>query len=119
MNRLPSIKTLSRVFDDAKQARAILTMSHAALSEHPAGKARIRECSNFPGWLNVRLTALNSIDPGLYGIESVQSASGEHAEYLNTGDTYAPTLIYWRGFYRVQSLGDFVETMERQGVRFP
>jgi len=107
------------VFDDAKQARAILKMPHAELSVHPAGLARIRECLNPPKWWDVRMHVLNSIDPGLYGVESAQSVSGEHAEYLNTGDTYAPTLIYWRGFYRVQSLGDFIETMERQGVRFP
>lgn len=34
------------------------------------------------------------------------------------GETYAPTVIYWRGQYRVQSVGDFIETMQRQGVRF-
>ena len=32
--------------------------------------------------------------------------------------TLSRTIIYWRGRYRVQSLGDFVETMGRQGVRF-
>ena len=30
----------------------------------------------------------------------------------------ARAVIYWRGAYRVQSLGDFVETMERQWVHF-
>lgn len=116
--RLPSIKTLSSVFYDAKQARSILEMSNDQLRELPAGAARIAECYHAPKWCDVRMHCLNAIDSGLHGLESVQSVNGEYAEYLNTGDTYAPTLIYWRGAYRVQSLGDFIETMERQSVRF-
>lgn len=108
--RAPSVATLARVFEDPKQARAILKMSKAELSTHPAAVARIRECLHAPAWWDVRLTVLNSIDPGLHGIESIENASGnEWASYLNTGDTYADTLIYWRGAYRVQSVGDFIE----------
>ena len=106
----PSIKTLARVFEDPKEARRILKMSHAELSTHPAGMARMRECLHAPKWWDVRLTVLNSIDPGLHGIESIETASGnEWASYLNSGDAYADTLIYWRGAYRVQSVGDFIE----------
>ena len=55
----------------------------------------------------------------IVGVEGVEEAkTGLYADYLNTGDTYAPTVIYWRGAYRVQSLGDFVEIQERQGYRF-
>jgi hypothetical protein len=114
--KTPSIKTLSAVFDDPKEAKRILQMSHAELSCQPVAAARIAECFNRPAWHDVRLTVLNSIDPGLHGVETIQG--DEYADYLNTGDTYAPTLIYWRGAYRVQSVGDFVETMERQGVHF-
>lgn len=117
-NMKPSVKTLARVFSDAKQARAILEMSHAELSKTEAGAARIRECLNPPKWWDVRMHALNAIEPGLHGVESMESTRGEYAEYLNAGDTYADTLIYWRGRYRVQSVGDFVETMERSSVNF-
>ena len=116
--RKPSEKTLSRVFSDAKQARKILTMAHAELSVTEAGKARIGECLNPPKWYDVRLHALNAIEPGLHGVETMETTSGEYADYLNTGDMYADTLIYWRGAYRVQSVGDFVETQERNGVAF-
>lgn len=116
--RLPSVKTLSAVFTDPTQARAILEMTHVQLRELPAGAARIHECHHAPKWWDVRMHCLNAIDDGLHGLESVQSVNGAYAEYLNTGDTYAPTLIYWRGAYRVQSIGDFIETMERQSVRF-
>lgn len=118
MFRKPSIKTLSQVFDDPKQARAIFDMGHAELSEHPAGRARIAECWHHPKWWDVRLSVLNSIDNSMHGIESIECTDGEYASYLNTGDSYAPTVIYWRGAYRVQSVGNFIETMERSHVRF-
>lgn len=118
MTRIPSIKTLSAVFTDARQARAILEMTRAQLLQLPAGSARFAQCYNAPKTYDVRMHCLNAIESGLYGLESMESTGGEYAEYLNAGDTYAPTLIYWRGAYRVQSVGDFVETMERQSVRF-
>lgn len=112
--RTPSVKTLSAVFSDPVEAKRILTMSHAELSAHPVGAERIHECYHHPKWYDVRLTVLNSIDPGLYGVESCETTGGEYADYLNTGDTYAPTLIYWRGNYRVQSIGDFIERQREQ-----
>jgi hypothetical protein len=114
--RTPSIKILSKVFENPAEAKRVLFMSHKQLAEHPVGAARIAECYHWPAWHDVRMTILNSIDPGLHGIETIRGR--ECADYLNTGDTYAPTLIFWRGAYRVQSVGDFIETMERQGVKF-
>jgi hypothetical protein len=116
--RTPSIKTLSDVFSNPREAKRIISMGWAELSVHPVAVARIRECYNPPKKYDVRLTVLNSIEPGLHGVEGAESTDGEWATYLNAGDTYAPTVIYWRGSYRVQSLGDFVETMERQRVHF-
>lgn len=107
--RKPSVKALSAVFNDPKSARAILEMNHEELSRQPAAAARINECFHPPAWSDVRMHALASIDTGLHGVESIESESGEYADYLNTGDTYAPTVIYWRGNYRVQSVGDFIE----------
>lgn len=115
---LPSIKTLSSVFEDAKQARKILEMSHKELASTDAGRERIAECYHHPKWYDVRLTVLNSIDQGLYGVEGIESNTGEWATYLNAGDIYAPTIIYWRGRYRVQSIGDFIESMEKRSIYF-
>lgn len=120
----PSARTLAAVFEDPKRARAILTMCRTELAQLPAGAARIAECYHAPSMWDVRMTCLSALGAGLRGVESCQVADTlgtqeEHyAAYLNTGDMYAPTLIYWRGRYRVQSLGDFIETQERQGVRF-
>lgn len=65
----------------------------------------------------LRLTALNKAG-NFMGVESAQSSSGEWLSFLNSGDVYNGTVIYWRGKYRVQSLGDFIETMERNGIKF-
>ena len=116
--KLPSIKTLSAVFTDAKQARKILEMTRADLAELPAGKARIAGCYNPSKTYDVRMHCLNAIGPGLFGVEAIESSDGLYADYLNTGDVYAPTLIYWSGRYRVQSVGGFVEALERQGIKF-
>lgn len=115
---LPSIKTLSAVFDNPKAARAILEMTRTQLEQTEAGAARVRACYHPPKTYDVRMHCLNAADPGLHGVESMQSKNGRHADYLNTGDLYAPTVIYWAGRYRVQSVGDFIETQERAGEIF-
>jgi hypothetical protein len=61
-----------------------------------------------------RLTALDA-ELETHGIEPVYSAShcqglAPAFEYLNTGDTYAPTIIRWSsGRYTISSWGDIVE----------
>lgn len=118
----PSLKTLRAVVGNegepaAKALRAIFKMPYAQLRELPAAAEYRRECSGRPMKYMVRLSALNAAGR-FHGIESMESVNGEYAEYLNAGETYTPTIIYWRGRYRVQSMGDFVETMERNGVKF-
>lgn len=97
--------------------RRIFKMSHAELSAVPAARGYSRACHNAPPWYLVRLEALNAAGR-FHGIESADSTAGEFASFLNAGDSYAPTVIYWRGAYRVQCIGDFVETLERRGIRF-
>lgn len=118
MLRKPSTKTLSAVFSDPKKARAVFEMNRAQLLETEAGAARYKACHRPPKTYDIRLHVLDSLDSGLFGLESMQSTGGEYADFLNAGDSYAATVIYWRGAYRVQSVGDFVETMARQGVQF-
>lgn len=120
--RFPSLKTLRErmPYDDCDHARmrALAKMSRAQLIEHSRA-ARERDASSYhPHKLYVlRMEALNEAS-GLHGVEYARSRNGEIAEYLNAGDTYCDTIIYWRGSYRCQSLGDFVETMERQRIYF-
>jgi hypothetical protein len=119
--RMPTVKTLSAIPDaDHARMRAILKTPREQLralpecADYPAGRASYRQ---------LRMYALGKA-AHTYGVEycQVEDTMGMHAddyaEYLNTGDSYVPTVIYWRGNYRVQSVGDFIETMERQGVKF-
>jgi hypothetical protein len=114
--RLPSIKTLRAVFDDkAPEARRILEMSRAELEALPAGAARVRECFGRPDMLDLRMSCLDALGC-TFGVESFETTkrdwrtgAPEVCEYLNTGDTYAPTLINFCGRYRVASWGDIAE----------
>jgi hypothetical protein len=110
--RLPSIKTLSAVFgDNAKTAREILELTKTAgkLAEYPSVE-HARKTAYSPHSRNrIKLLALDDLGQ-FYGVESIETSKGDEcADYLNTGDTYAETLILWRGTYRVQTLGDFIE----------
>lgn len=106
--RLPSIKTLSTVFENPKLARKILEMTRRELDALPAGDARNVECWHRPKNYDVRMHCLDAIDPGLHGVESFQRRDGRYVDYLNTGEMYADTLIY-DGSYRVVCLGDYIE----------
>jgi ferredoxin-like protein FixX len=115
--RLPSIKTLRAVFDDkAPEARRILEMSRAELEALPAGAARVAECYGRPDTVDLRMSCLDALGCGTFGVESFETTkrdwrtgAPEVCEYLNTGDTYAPTLINFCGRYRVASWGDIAE----------
>lgn len=114
--RMPSVKTLSLVFDDASQARRILLATREQLMEWDAAEERVRECYGRPSTDDIRMHVLSELDPGLFGVECIR-VGREGADYLNTGDMYAATLILWRDNFRVQSCGDFIEIMERGGFK--
>jgi hypothetical protein len=106
---LPSVRTLRVVFgDNAKQARAILEMSRRELEALPAGAARVAECYNPPATSDIRLTCLDAL-AGTHGVEAFATKRDGYCEYLNAGDTYAPTLVRFRGRYRVATWGDIAE----------
>lgn len=109
--RTPSIKTLREVFGDrAAEAKKILRMTRAELLETPAGAARERECFHPPATSDLRMTVLDAL-AGTYGVEAFRTTrrGGYWCEYLNAGDTYAATLIRFRGHYRVACWGDIAE----------
>lgn len=116
--KLPSLETLAQVFEDPAKARAILAMTRSQLEKTEAGAARVAECYHAPDTVDLRMHCLNALETGLHGSEAMVSTRGEIADYLNAGDSYAATIIFWRGRFRVQSVGDFVEVMERQKVIF-
>lgn len=103
--------------DKAKKARDIfrLEFTRGHLTEYASVEQARKSSYNPPKRYYLKLLALNELG-GFHGIESGETVStGEWFEYLNAGDTYAPTVIYWRGNFRIQSVGDFIE---RVGVKF-
>lgn len=109
---LPSIKTLSQVFgDNAKEARRILEARPSELKgflfEYKL-EGWERRFRNPPSISHVRLAILDRLAE-THGVEGVQVKDGSWCDYLNTGETYAPTLVYFRERYRVVSWGDIVE----------
>jgi hypothetical protein len=107
---LPSIKTLRQVFGDkAREARAILEMNRAQLEALPAGAARVAECFHAPSTADVRMHCLDALGESS-GVESFGPLrDGSRCTYLNTGDTYTPTLLRACGRYRVACWGDVAE----------
>ena len=110
MHRIPSIKTLTPVFGDkASEARKILGMTRSELEAMPAGATRLAECYHPPKTYDLRLTCLDALCDGSYGVEAFQLRDGSYCDYLNTGDTYTPTLVRFRGSYRVACWGDIAD----------
>ena len=57
---------------------------------------------------------------GFYGVETVRDEDGNWVfSYLNSGDSYSPTIVRRAGSdtYRISTIGDEVEALERQGVK--
>jgi len=69
-----------------------------------------------------KMKALNHVIDG-YGVEAVGDFNSYppvcYFEYVNTGDTYNPTIVYCNGFYSLTTFGDKVESLERRGVKLP
>lgn len=111
----PSIKELSRVFTNPEAAEKIFKMSYDELIQTDTGKARLKACLGPIEYIkdyDLILDQLNASEPKFYGAESVELPSGEFASYLNAGETYAKTVIYYDNEFRVQSFGDFIKEIE-------
>lgn len=112
----PSVKALEFVFGaDAKKAKAIFKFSRRELEEHPANQEMVRLSHGKHDESYLILRALNHLGErdGCHGVEFMSTDNDQFAEYINVGDTYVDTVIYWQGQFRIQCLGDFVEMVER------
>jgi hypothetical protein len=86
----------------------------------PAAERLEAQCYNRPSTHYLAMVALDSL-LGTHGVEhigEVDMCDGPPVEYLNTGDTYAATLVWYRDRVRpwsVESWGDVAERLERRG----
>lgn len=112
MKRTPSIAALESAFPGKGAALKRLLTSADAVRKHPAAVALAARCYNPPTLAQLRMVALDACAE-TYGVEAVwRRGNGALAfEYLNTGDTYAPTIVrFASGTYAVKSWGDIVES---------
>lgn len=116
MIRTPSMKTLTTGLGiDGPTARIVREILQGKLDPcevSPAADRYRLSCFNPPDRYMLKLCAINEV-LGLHGVEYVPKGSNQRSpgfEYLNTGDSYAATLIRIDGGgYRVCSWGDLVE----------
>jgi hypothetical protein len=104
---------LLREYDTDREIFRLLVL------EHPAAQRRERECYHPPSNHDLLMAALDSL-LGTHGCESIgecDTTQGPPIEYLNTGDSYAATLVYYRDTdrFKVESYADAVERAERKG----
>lgn len=119
--RVPSLATLRRVYDDetARRLRRILDGREDPCTVDQTDAWR-RSCYHPPSRRELIRHACDVIAGG-YGLEAIRDRDGDCvAEYVNTGDTYAATLMFPRGRSPyVSDVGTFVETYERRHGRLP
>jgi len=107
--KTPSVQKLREAFGkNAAEAKHLLKMSRDELSRTDAGAEMLRACYHQPPTYMLRLAALNTLG-GFHGVEAFELRGGGWCEYLNAGDSYAPTLLRVRGVYRVGCWGDVAE----------
>ena len=117
--RCPSVATFVRRLgtteEEAKTVRAILKGDKHP-EDFPQTAEWVRQCYHRPRPLELKLSAANEV-LGLHGVEMVElhvrKDESMFAYYLNSGDTYSPTLAYVNGVWSITTLGDLVEKHDR------
>jgi len=120
----PSIKTIqTRLHLDRDTAIAVRGVLDGSISYHkiPGVTAWFHRFNYPPKTYQCKLEAINILIGG-HGVEGFpdpddMTASG--LEYVNMGDTYTTTVVYWKGRFMITTWGDVVEGLERQGIYFP
>ena len=106
--------------DTARTARALMR-GEVRITHNPAfprTNSWAAGCYHKPRRVELILSALNEL-LGCYGVEAFRGRGDQYpaiAEYLNTGDTDSPTLLFRRdtGTFRLTTWGDFFEANEKR-----
>jgi hypothetical protein len=115
----PSIKALTTLFGSvelAREARRLLLASRAELLETEAGAKRCEECYHPPRTSDIRMHCLDALLDGSCGVEAFETKKDGWVDFLNTGDTYSPTIVRWRGNYYVKSWGEIAERHAKESA---
>jgi hypothetical protein len=116
MKQLPSIKSLATITDRPKDLRRLLEIHNSydlagLLPKCPSAEQWLRECHNKPSFHEIKMSMINEF-LGTHGVEYIRAGRGTKSpaiEYCNAGDSYAPTILFVKGTYRVGDWGSIVE----------
>ena len=104
---------------DRHAAKMVLDLIHR--NRHPRDFEEYRKLTrgmyHHPTWVEAVLMLADSWDEGSFGVESIETEHGElKALYLNTGDTYSPTILWDEssGHFYLTTWGDWLEDTERK-----
>ena len=101
----------------AKMARAVMKGEVRTLDNpaFPETSAWVASCYNRPSRRERIMSALNEL-LGCHGSEPLwgEDPYWPEAEYLNTGDTYNPTILFYDGRFILTTWGDFFERNEKR-----
>ena len=74
----------------------------------PESNKHFDRCYITPRYSERVLHCLNEV-LGMHGVKALTRDGEVVADYLNSGDTYVPTLMYIKGKFRISSVGDYAE----------
>lgn len=120
--KLPSVQTLSKITSYPKELRKVLELTSMAELQTMLGNpnypvkfpktvAWIAQCYHYPRFHELKMSMADELCETC-GVEYIAHGKGSKSpaiEYCNAGDTYAVTLLYVNGAYRVGCWGDYVE----------
>jgi hypothetical protein len=87
----------------------------------PKVAAWVNKCYNMPSRGELKMAAIDEIMKGL-GTEAIFGSNDPYwpnISYVNTGDTYSPTVVRTDGKYYLSTWGDEFERLERKGILIP
>jgi hypothetical protein len=115
--RAPSIKTITSELNltsaQARLIRALIKGDQKTLDPvlFPGVHAWVASCYHLPTRTERIMACISEVMQG-HGVEAIDAQGIQpRAVYVNTGDTYTPTVLYCyrTRSYRVQSWGDYLE----------
>ena len=96
--------------EQARQIRRVI--ERLDLEPCPRTRAWVETRHHPPSDQEIALAAIDEILEN-HGVEAEELRPGRWLEYSNAGDSYAPTVVLWRGMLRVTPWGDIVESEGR------
>ncbi len=110
--KMPSYKSMESHFAgmgiDIQEVRNTLEAGRKVLLQSEAVQKFEKGCYFPPSVYELRLVAMNIVLRG-HGIVGIKSKRNQYADYINMGDTYVPTIIWYNGMCHFTTVGDFME----------